>query len=344
MVTFIFDFLRATVLLWCQMAPYILLGMVIAGILHVAMDKNFVRRQLGEGSIKSILKATLLGVPLPVCSCGVIPLADSLRRDGAHRSSVLAFLVSTPTTGVDSILATYALLGPLYAVFRPLAALVAGITLGLSDYFLAGKDGNTPDATPKPCAHCHEVHRHERTKFKEFLHHSFVEIPADLAKWLIVGVLAGGVITVGIPADIFAHYLTFPWDFAAAIGLGIPLYVCATGSIPIAAALIAKGMSPGAALAFLIAGPATNTVAMAFVWAKLGKRSFYLYLGNIIIIAFVSGFIFNAFWPVLGGRMLHKCGSEMLPLWSEITCGLVLLALVLSGIRKQKSCAIATAD
>ena len=320
------------------MAPYILLGMVIAGILHVAMDKNFIRRQLGQGSVKSIVKATLLGVPLPVCSCGVIPLADSLRRDGAHRSSVLAFLVSTPVTGVDSILATYALLGPLYAVFRPLAALVTGITLGLSDYILAGKDGSTPDTKPKPCAHCHKEHHYERTRFKEFLHHAFVEVPADLAKWLIIGVLAGGVITVMIPADIFTHYLVFPWDFLAAIGLGIPLYVCATGSIPIAAALIAKGMSPGAALAFLIAGPATNTVTMAFVRAKLGKRSFYLYLANISIIAFLSGLVFNLFSPKLGGKMLHQCGSEMLPFWSEITCGVILLALILSTITKQNHC------
>jgi len=340
MISLLSSFLRATALLWCEMAPYILLGMVIAGVMHICMDKNFVRRQLGQGGIWSIVKATLLGVPLPVCSCGVIPLADSLRRDGAHRSSVLAFLVSTPTTGIDSILATYALLGPLYAIFRPLAALVTGITLGVSDYFLAGKEGYTPDTKPKPCAHCGKEHHHERTRFKEFLHHTFVDIPADLAKWLVIGVLAGGAITVALPADIFSHYLGFPWDFFAAIGVGIPLYVCATGSIPIATALIAKGMSPGAALAFLIAGPATNTVTMAFVWAKLGKRSFYIYLANIIIIAFLSGMIFNYFWPVWSGKMINKCGGEMLPFGFNLTCGLILLALVLGTFRKQNRCFI----
>ena len=340
MTALVLNFLRETVLLWCEMAPYILLGMVIAGIMHVFMGRDFVRRQFGRGGIWSIIKATLLGVPLPVCSCGVIPLADSLRRDGAHRSSVLAFLVSTPTTGVDSILATYALLGPLYAIFRPIAALVVGITLGLSDYFLAGKDESMPPA-PEPCIHCGKEHHHDRTRFKEFINHTFVTIPADLAKWLIIGVVAGGAITVAIPADIFAHYLGFPWDFLAAIGIGIPLYVCATGSIPIAAALIAKGMSPGAALAFLIAGPATNTVTMAFVRAKLGKRSFYIYLANIIIVAFLSGLIFNYFWPVWNGKIVNQCGGAMLPSGFKITCGLILLALVLGTFNRPKSCSVA---
>lgn len=339
MAALLSNFLRETAWLWCEMAPYILLGMVIAGVLHVFMDKNFVRRHLGDGGIKSILKATVLGIPLPVCSCGVIPLADSLRRDGAHRSSVLAFLVSTPTTGVDSILATYALLGPLYAVFRPIAALTAGITLGLSDYFFAGKSKGLQDEG-RPCAHCGKEHHHDRTRLNEFLHHSFVDIPADLGKWLVIGVVAGGAITVILPADIFTRYLAFPLDFLAAIGLGVPLYVCATGSIPIAAALIAKGMSPGAAMAFLIAGPATNTLTMVFVRAKLGNRSFYLYLVNMIIIAFLSGIIFNIFWPVWGGKIFHQCGGEILPFWLNIACGLILLALVLATFRKIKSCSI----
>ena len=332
------NFLGAIVNLWLEMSPYLLLGMVAAGILHLFLGKEVVKRQLGRGGVGSIVKATLLGVPLPVCSCGVIPLAESLRRDGAHRSSVLAFLVSTPTTGIDSILATYALLGPVFAIFRPIAAMVAGISLGLCDYFLAEKKQNTFIDTANVCAHCGKSHAPRADKLREFLHYSFVEVPADLARWLIIGVTIGAAITVAIPQDIFAHYLTFPWDFLAALAVGIPLYVCATGSIPIAAALLIKGLSPGAALVFLIAGPATNTVTLTFVWAKLGKVSFYLYLGNIIAVAVICGLVLNWLWPWLGTKnIVFTPGGNMLAGWVKIASGIALLALTLYSFKKPRA-------
>jgi len=311
--------------LWLAMAPYILLGMIIAGAMHIFLGEDFIREHLGKGGIGSIIKATLLGVPLPVCSCGVIPLAASLRKDGAHKSSVLAFLVSTPTTGIDSILATYSLLGPLFALFRPVAAFVSGITLGLSDYIL----GDRHFALEGHVNCCHEHSRRERN-IKNFVRYAFREVPADIGRWLIYGTLIGAFISALVPHDIFSRYIVFPWDFIAAIGLGIPLYVCATGAIPIVASLMAAGVSPGAALAFLIAGPATNVVTLAFVRASMGKRSFYLYIVNIVVTAFAAGIIFNGLYTYTVHNIPVLChgGQELLPLWFKILSGVVLLILI----------------
>jgi uncharacterized membrane protein YraQ (UPF0718 family)/copper chaperone CopZ len=330
-------FIRETINLWLAVAPYLLLGMVIAGLLHIFLGKDFIVRHLGKGGIASIVKATLLGVPLPVCSCGVIPLATALKKDGAHNSSVLSFMVSTPTTGVDSILATYSLMGPLFAVFRPLAAIVAGVALGLADYLWEGR--HQKDVVMAE-------HKHEKISrlfsIKEFFTYTFREIPADIGKWLLVGTVIGAAISALMPADIFSRYLTFPWDFITVIAIGVPLYVCATGSIPIATSLMMKGISPGAALAFLIAGPATNTITISFVRAKLGKRSAYLYVVSIVITAFVMGIIFNQFWAKFASKyhnMAHGAG-DMLPAWLQVTSGIVLLALVAPTLIKKPSCPV----
>lgn len=152
----VIDFIRESISLWLEVSPYLLLGMFIAGLLHVFLGKEFISRHLGKGGIASVVKATIFGIPL-VCSCGVIPLASSLQKDGAHKSSVLSFLVSTPTTGVDSILATYSLMVPLFAIFRPLGALISGIIVGGINYLFEGKTEETK-LTP--------VHNHPKVKIK----------------------------------------------------------------------------------------------------------------------------------------------------------------------------------
>jgi len=245
--------------IWLDMSPYLLLGMMVAGVLHIYLGSNFIRKHMGRG-IKNIVKASLLGVPLPVCSCGVIPIASSLRDDGASKGATLSFLVSTPTTGVDSIFATYSLLGPFFAIFRPLFALFAGIFTGLISQI-----GEKEEEMEK-----HEHAVVEKRRARDALKYAFIEMPEDIGKWLVVGVVAGGIIA-SIPFNIDAAY---PFDMLAALLVSLPLYVCATGSIPVAMALIEKGFSPGAALVFLIAGPATNTVTLSFVRYKLGRRSF----------------------------------------------------------------------
>jgi hypothetical protein len=327
------DFLKESVSLWLEVSPYLLLGMFIAGILHVFLGKEFISRHLGKGSLGSILKATLFGIPLPVCSCGVIPLATSLEKDGAHKSSVLAFLVSTPTTGVDSILATYSLMGPLFAIFRPLGALISGFIVGFVNFLFVGKKEKVSDIP---------IHMHSKIqmkfKIKEVLRYAFYEIPQDIGKWLLVGTLLGGFISVFIPEDIFARFFAFPLDFIIALLVGIPLYVCATGSIPIAVSLISKGFSPGAVLVFLIVGPATNAITLSFVRAKLGKKSFYNYLFTIIITAIFLGLLFNFIWYLFSANPELITGAgRFLPSGIKIISGVILLALIIFALRKPES-------
>jgi len=330
----ILRFINESISLWLEVSPYLLLGMLFAGLLHLFLGKEFISRQLGKGGISSVIKATLLGVPLPICSCGVIPIASSLEKDGAHKSSILSFLVSTPTTGIDSILATYSLLGPLFAIFRPLGAALAGITLGSIDYLIEGKKEKSKTMVE---------HKHQEIKisfkWKEFFRYSFFEIPQDIGKTLLIGIMLGGAISAFIPKDLFSQYFSYPLDFLVALVLGIPLYVCATGSIPIAVSLMEKGFSPGAGLIFLIAGPATNAITLAFVRTKLGKKSFYLYLLSIILVSLVLGFIFNHIWFALGKNIQLISGAgKMLPDEFKIVCGIALFVLVANAIFKPKPC------
>jgi len=248
-LAFFLAFLKESVHLWVQMSPYLLLGMLIGGALHVMLREEFILRHLGGRSSSSVFKATLFGIPLPLCSCGVIPVAASLRRDGASKGATLAFLVSTPTTGVDSILATYSLLGPLFAFFRPLAALLAGLVVGLSSLFVVkeerwqGHRHPLPSRQPMP------------ERLKEGLRYGLLELSRDIGGWLLLGVIVGGALSALVPESAFRSLGVHPlWESLALLALSIPLYVCATGSIPVAAALITKGISPGAALVFLVAG------------------------------------------------------------------------------------------
>ncbi|MBU4304600.1 MAG: permease [Candidatus Omnitrophica bacterium] len=333
-------FLNEVFSLWLDVAPYLLFGMAVAGLLHIFLGKEFISQQLGKGGIVSVIKATLLGVPLPICSCGVIPVVSALEKDGAHKSSLLAFLVSTPTSGVDSILATYSLLGPLFAVFRPLAAVVCGVTLGVADYFIEG-ESHEPKAMP---AHTHAA-IHPVFHWNEFLRYSFREIPQDIGRSLIAGILIGSAIAVFLPANLFSLHASCCLDFIIALAVGIPLYVCATGSIPIAVSLIAKGFSPGAGLVFLIVGPATNAITLAFVRAKMGKKSFYLYLINIIIVAVLMGIVFNLIWAMLGGNVSLVTGAgKMLSFEVKLVCGVILLWVVGSGLVRPQACGIDNPD
>ncbi|MCK4917893.1 MAG: permease [Candidatus Omnitrophica bacterium] len=326
------NFINETFNLWLNISPYLLLGILFSGLMHIYLGKDFISNHLGKGGFLSILKATLFGIPLPVCSCGVIPLASSLKKDGAHKSSVMAFLVSTPTTGIDSFLTTYSLLGPLFAIFRPLGALIAGIFLGVADYFFEGKTEKVKEI-PK--------HRHIKTsmssKLKELLRYCLLEIPKDIGKWLFLGTILGGLISAVIPKELFSRYLSFPFDFIITLVISIPLYVCATGSIPIAASLIHKGFSPGAGLVFLIAGPATNAITLSFVRATFGKRSFYIYLISIVFVSITLGLLLNLIWFSFDKNPEFITGvGGMMAFKYKLMAGIVLFMLILNSLFKAK--------
>ena len=303
------------------MAPYILFGLLFAGILHEFVPDTIVTKHLGKDNIWSVIKATLFGVPLPVCSCGVIPLATSIKKSGASKGSTLSFLISTPITGVDSILATYGIFGWIFTIYRVITsmiiAMVSGILANLFDKevipekpaFSAVKAPNTFSPTitmPKKeeASCCSTASSCCATEEKSFwlssaLRYAFVTLLGDIAKPLVWGLLIGALITVAIPQSISDILIEYSWfSYIIVIAIAVPMYVCATASLPIAAGLMLSGVSAGAAFVFLSAGPATNTVTIGVVKKMLGTRSLTIYLGSIIIGSILFGlgldYIFSA--------------------------------------------------
>jgi len=291
-----------------EMAPYLLFGFFFAGLLSIFLSPELVERHLGGRGVWQVVKASLLGVPLPLCSCGVIPVAASLRRHGAGKGAVASFLVSTPQTGVDSILVTYSLLGLVFAVFRPVAAFVSGLVCGTFVTWLDRNDRDAEDGPPEPCtdACCADDRRENR--FLAALHYGFVTLVADLAKPLVVGLVLAGLIAAVVPEDFLGRTLgTGLLSKLVMLAIGIPMYVCATASVPLALALIEKGITPGAALVFLMTGPATNAATIATLWYKVGKRTTVVYLASVAMTALAAGVILDQISTASGGAaMMHS--------------------------------------
>lgn len=320
---FVFETFR----LFMEMSPYLLMGFLFAGLLHVLLGEKYIQKHFAKSGLWSTIKAAIFGVPLPVCSCAVIPLAESLRKDGASKSATMAFLVSTPSSGIDSIMATYALMGPVLAVFRPIASFLSGILVGIVTHFKGGENGKetAADNTITPAANGPK----KKKSLKEAFVYGFKVLPAEIAKWLVVGVIIGGAISAVVPANFGVKYLGTPFmNYLVILLISIPLYVCATGSIPIAASLMAKGVLPGAALALLIAGPATNSVTIAFVYKKLGKKVAFFYVISIVVVSVAAGLIFDALWKGTASSLdLVSAGGLHLPHSFKMVCAILMAGI-----------------
>ncbi|RXA18228.1 permease [Methanosarcina sp. MSH10X1] len=433
--------------IFIEAAPYLIFGFGIAGLLNVLVPDQKIVNYLGTsaGRVRSVVNASLAGLPLPLCSCGVIPAAMSIRKRGANRGATLSFLISTPETGVDSIAVTYALLDPLMAIFRPLAALMTAILAGLADNFLIGEsperknskkenpgkkagvlavstligasvqgktcnspscgtsscscnkpassDNGKPNPLPTPgkdigikpsgskpleisnkpesarklalsnpdlqkntsscgcesCG-CEEEGSGTGEKSKESakarlikgVKYAYIELPGEISKWMLIGILFAGVISYAVPESLIQSYLGGGFgSMLVMLLVGIPLYICATASTPLAASLVAKGMSPGTAFVFLLAGPATNAATITMVARFLGKRSAALYLGVISLCALGAGFLLDWFYLKLGINAVATVGTakELLPEDLKLGFAILLLPLMLYGIfRSKKGC------
>lgn len=330
--------------LFNKMSPYLLFGFFVAGLLHLFVSLDYIANHLGKRGFSSVIKAVILGIPLPLCSCGVIPAAVSLRRKGASRGAVVSFLVATPISGIDSIFATYSLLGFAFTIVRLISSALTAIVAGLLTNLF---DKGQPPANPKVFTEhkhedCCEFHRRQN-KIKEMFNYAFVELFGDVWKWLVLGTLVGGAISYFVPASFIEAHLGNSWKaMFIMLAVGIPMYVCATGSIPIAASLMLKGMSPGAGLVFLLAGPATNAVTITVLSKELGKKVTFLYLFAIAATSIAMGMLVNVVWKTwnLSLPQLHM-HSSMLPEWVEILSSIILIALIIFSIisrLKPKSC------
>jgi len=284
----------------CLMAPYLLLGFLVAGMLSVFLSPETVERHLGGRGMWPVVKASLFGMPLPLCSCGVLPVSAGLRRHGASRGATVAFLISTPQTGLDNILVVYGLLGPVFAIFSPIAAFITGLVGGGLTELGDPVEKEAGVSTAKCQDACCALNPHQG-RLHRALHYGFVTIARDLAKPLLIGIAIAAALTVLIPGDFFKGALgTGIVGILLMMLVGVPIYVCSVASVPIAAALILKGVSPGAALAFLITGPATNAAAVATVWKVLGRRTAFIYLGSIAGSALALGLLLNGIYALLG--------------------------------------------
>lgn len=318
------------------MAPYLLFGFVVAGVLSVFVSPALVQRHLGSSRFGSVMRAALFGVPLPLCSCSVIPVTLTLRRHGASRGAASAFLLSTPQTGVDSILVTYGLLGPLIAIYRPLAAFCTGMVGGSITNYATRAIPDTPPEADKSCPQCAAKDQSAAPRWKRAIHHAFITLPSDSGMPMLLGLLIAGLIATIVPDDLFAGTLgNGPWGMLLMMVMGIPVYVCATASVPIAAALIAKGLSPGAALVFLMTGPATNAAGIMAVWHAMGRRTAIIYLLTTAICALVAGYLFNLITSAAAVReAIHTHHMSASPLVESAAAIVLLMVLIAPQVRK----------
>lgn len=331
------------VLLFIESAPYLLLGMLIAGLIHQLLPKRWVETVLGSNN--SVVTAAVIGAPLPLCSCSVIPVAMGIRRSGASKASTASFLVSTPETGVDSIGITYALMGPAMAIARPIAAIFSAIVTGVA-VAIWGQEQTRDESTESVrsdtrCCHSQSdcesesktsVWQHIRAIFA----YGFDKLLVDFMAWLLVGLFFAALILTYVPADWMASYGTGPMAMIVMVVVSIPMYICATASTPIAVGLMMAGISPGAALVFMLTGPATNIATLMVIKNELGKRELGIYLVALIGSALVCGFaldtIFSDFG--IGVDLANGEHAEMISVLHQFS-GLVLAILILRLIIKR---------
>ena len=314
-------FVKEFITLFSEMAPFLLLGFLLAGILHVWVPNRIYVPKISKPNFASVLWASLFGVPLPICSCGVIPTAIALRREGASKGASVSFLISTPATGVDSILATYSLLGLPFAILRPIAAFVTAMFGGVLTNFASRNETAGIAVAEHKESHDHEHHGHNHCgcdhhdhcecgastgaivkksfvqKVRETIEYGLVNMVGDVSKWLMIGLLLGALISAFVPNELFLALREYPiLGMICVLLLAMPMYTCATGSIPLALALVAKGITPGAALVLLMAGPATSIASMLVVGKAFGKRTLAAYLFSIAFGAMFFGFIVDTFF------------------------------------------------
>lgn len=328
-----------------EMSPYILLGFFIAGVMLAFIPQRTFARHLSGTGLKSVIKSALIGVPLPLCSCGVLPTAIAMRRNGSSRAAATSFLIATPQTGIDSIAATWSLLGPAFAVIRPIAAFVTAIFGGAA----VGKS-EKQEETAACCTAGNDVETEKKswkTKCVDALRYGYIDLVGSIGGWLVIGLVIAALITVYVPADFFSILGTSPiLSMAAVLIVAIPMYVCATGSIPIALSLMLKGLSPGTALVLLMAGPAANFASFTLISKEMGRKAAVIYLISIIVGAIGFGlaidYLLPAGWFNVSDMQAAAGGHHEFSVFSTVCSAILATLLVITFIKGHKHAHITT--
>ena len=320
-----------------EMTPYLLLGFLIAGILHEFVPRRIYADKLSGNNFRSVIWAALFGVPLPLCSCGVIPTATSLYREGASKGATVSFLISTPQTGVDSILATASVIGIPFAILRPLVAFVTAMAGGAITNRICKNDNNVAQKTEEQ-----KTDKSFLQKATGALRYGFIDMIQDIGKWIVIGLVVAAVITVVLPDNFFVSFNNYPLlNMLMILVVSMPMYLCATGSIPIAAALMLKGLSPGAALVLLMAGPATNMATMLVINKVLGRKTLVTYLATIMAGAIGFGLFIDYALPAewfsnITHRHVAGCCDIVTPWWQTASSVIFTILLIIGFVLKFK--------
>lgn len=303
------------------MAPYLVLGLLLAGIMHVFLPKDFIYKHLAKKGLGSVFKGSLLGVPMPLCSCSVIPVAQHIHKSGASKGATLSFVSSTPSTGVDSISALWGLMGPIYTFFKIILAFLGGwITGFIVSWLDSTEEPSTSEIPQEPKLNTVTplpITLSFRDKVKSALSYGFIDLFQDFAKWLFIGTMIGGALEFVLPANM--GILDNIWlSYLIVVVVSMPLYVCATGSIPLAIALLTQGFSPGSALIFLTLGPVSNAATFSWLWGNFGVRITAIYFSVLATLSIASAYIMDLFFrdQVLAQSHIHN--HESSALWVTI--------------------------
>ncbi|TCK06698.1 SO_0444 family Cu/Zn efflux transporter [Phorcysia thermohydrogeniphila] len=304
-MNYLIEFLTNAFLFTNSIAMYLIIGFFIAGILHELLPDDFIRKQLGERNLRSLIKAAVLGIPLPICSCSVIPLIGALRRKGANKGAVLTFTISTPITGIDSILATYGIFGFLFTAYRLVTSVILSLIAGLLNLIIDRSSEEKPITESSCCCSCScsipptQGQEKKQFSFREALKYGFGTLFKETAQPLFWGILIGSLIVTLIPQNIEPFLReNAVFSYVLVLAAAIPMYVCATSSLPIAASLILAGVPAGAAFVFLTAGPATNAITIGVVDKVLGRKSLFVYLSTVIAGSILFGILLDWFFEI----------------------------------------------
>jgi uncharacterized membrane protein YraQ (UPF0718 family) len=310
-----------------DMSIYIIIGVLVAGILKQVIANDFVSKHLGKNDFLSVIKASLFGIPLPLCSCSVIPFASSLKKEGASSGSIMSFLISTPITGADSIMATYGFFGWIFTIYRVVTSFIIAIIAGLIQNIFH-QDVEEKEKCNSCCSNSSNDNKQQKFSIKKVFDYAIYDIFKDFAKPLFFGLILGAFITTFLPHNI-SEYLSDNMflTYILILVFSMPLYICATASLPIASALIASGFSGGVAFILLSAGPATNTITMSVVAKTLGKRALFIYISVISVFSLLFGYIFDLYFPSLYSDSIFK-HSEKSSIIDMISSAIMLLFMI----------------